>query len=70
MPWRSVGLGDAVLLVVGFPVSLLAVSAAVHHEATPGASRKLRSIGTPFRHETVAANLAVGGRFLRASFLG
>ena len=57
MLWYPIGYGDAVLLVVGFPISSLAVPAAVHHETTPGASRELESTGTPFGFQTVTADL-------------
>ena len=57
---HSVGFSDAVLLVIGLPVSPLAVSAAVRYETTPSAFQKLQSAFTPFECGTVAANLAVG----------
>jgi hypothetical protein len=60
MVWHPVSFGYAQLLVAGFPVSPLAVSAAVQHEATPGASRKLGGILTSFECGTVTANSAIG----------
>lgn len=57
------------LSVIGLPMSALAVPAAVHHEATASASRELGSSRTPFRSQTVAANLAIGdGIFLAFVF--
>jgi len=61
---RSVSFGDAVLLVVGLPVSPLAVFAAVEDEATSSASQKLGSTLTPFGRGTVAANISIGFRTL------
>jgi hypothetical protein len=55
-----------VLLVVGLPVSPLAVSAAVHHEATAGTGRKFWSTVSPIRNETIATNLGVGSEVLLA----
>ena len=59
MLWHSIAFRDAALLVVGLPVSSLAVSAAVHHEATSRACRKLERTITPFIRITVAANPAM-----------
>ena len=56
MLWRSISLGDAMVAVAGFPVSLLTIFAAVRHEATSRARRKLGSAVTAFRYETVAAD--------------
>jgi len=39
--WRSVGLGNATLLVASIPMGPLAFSAAVHHEATASTGQKL-----------------------------
>ena len=61
-PKCSIGLSDAVLLVVGRPVSLLAVLAAVHYKATSGTGQELGSIF--FGHEAVAANLSMECRIL------
>ena len=61
---RSVGFGNAVLLVVGLPVSPLAFFAAVEGETTSRARRKLGCTLIPFGRGTVAADPAIAFRTL------
>ena len=56
----SIGLGDAAQLVVGLPMSPLALFAAVVYKRTSSAGRKLGSTLIPFACGTIAANLAIG----------
>ena len=66
---RSVGFGGAALLVVGLPMSSLALSATVLHETTSSAEEKLRSIRNSLGYEAVVADIYVGRGFLRAVFI-
>ena len=67
--WRPLGFGNAVLLVVGLPMSLQTIPATVQHKATPGTGRKLGGTGTAFRGQEVATNLsAVDKTFLSVVF--
>jgi len=56
---QSVGFSNAALLVVGLPVSPLAVPTAVQHEATPGTSQELGSNSASFRLGTITADPAI-----------
>jgi hypothetical protein len=56
--WRSISLRNTALLVIGLPVSPLAVSAAVKDKATARASRELvGSTCYPTRHKAIATRL-------------
>jgi hypothetical protein len=70
MSHHPICLGDAVLFVTGFPVSLLAVPAAVQHEATAGAGQKLgRAIASSMR-QAIAANQIIRSMSLFALLRG
>ena len=66
MLWYSVCFGDAVLLVVGLPVSPLTVFATIRHETTPSTGQELESTSTSFWRGTVATDTAIGCRILLA----
>ena len=60
----SVSFGNAMLLVVGLPVSPLAVFAAVEDETTSSTGRKLGSTLISFMRGTVVASFSTGSRTL------
>ena len=55
--WRSVALGNAVLLVVGLPVDPLTVLAAIRHEATASTGLKFACIVAAFELAAVTATI-------------